>query len=82
MLTFQSRATGNYIHDKPNMTENTENLDEIIITPEMVEAGISTFIAHDPFFYGNEEIVKAIYRAMKTGRAIDTWVCNYGLRSS
>lgn len=38
------------------------------VTPEMMEAGVLAWYEGNPLFYSREEIVTAIYRAMRKAR--------------
>jgi len=68
-LTYQA-ATSSV---NPAFAESTESVDagapgtdpEIEITPAMLKAGVSAFVAYDARFEGPQEAVAEIYTAMR-----------------
>jgi len=47
-----------------NATTELDEYDEIVVTPEMISAGIHEFVTGDPRYESNEELVERIYIAM------------------
>ena len=57
--------------DSVNCPDRQAGADEIEITNEMLEAGLSIFRSYDYRFDSDEEAVRDIYRAMEEARRVN-----------
>lgn len=62
-LTYHTPDVESAGRDRPDAEEI-----EIAVTPEMIKAGLTAYLDHDPNFYSLEEIICKVYLAIEKAR--------------